>query len=95
MSTDNSERRQQNKYAREVLSGSEVRLSHRPASPQSQAGGGSTIPSVGEPRGIYIIAAAALLIIGLAVYVIAGFGPASIVFFLLSLVGMAGWLVFS
>lgn len=94
MSTDNSERRQQNKYAREVLSGSEVQLSHRPASPQSPSGG-AALPSVVEPRGIYLIAAGALLIIGLAVYVIAGFGPASIVFFLLSLVLMAGWFVFS
>lgn len=94
MSTDNSERRQQNRYAREVLSGSEVRLSHRSASPQSSSGG-SSLPSVVEPRGIYLITSAALLIIGLAVYVIAGFGPASIVFFLLSLVLMAGWFVFS
>ena len=95
MSTDNSERRQQNKYAREVLSGSEVRLSHRSASPQSATGGGVTLPSVVEPRGIYLISAASLLIVGLAVYVIAGFGPASIIFFLLSLVLMAGWFVFS
>ena len=95
MSTDNSERRQQNKYAREVLSGSEVQLSHRGASPQSHPSDGAALPSVVEPRGIYLIAAGALLIIGLAVYVIAGFGPASIVFFLLSLVLMAGWFVFS
>lgn len=95
MSTDNSERKQQNKYAREVLSGSDVQLSHRSTAPQAHAGGGVALPSVVEPRGIYLISAAALLIIGLAVYVIAGFGPASIIFFLLSLVLMAGWFVFS
>jgi len=94
MSTDNSERKQQNKYAREVLSGSEVKLSHRSSTPQSNPGGGLALPSLSDSRGIYVIAAIVLLIIGLGVYVVSGFGAASVIFFLLSLVLMAGWFVF-
>jgi hypothetical protein len=93
MSTDNSERKQQNKYAREVLSGSEVKLSHRSPTPQPNPGG-LAMPSLSNSRGIYAAAAIALLIIGLGVYIVSGFGPASVIFFLLSLVLMAGWFVF-
>ncbi len=94
MSTDNSERKQQNKYAREVLSGSEVKLSHRSPTPQPNPGGGLAMPSLSNSRGIYAAAAIALLVIGLGVYIVSGFGPASVIFFLLSLVLMAGWFVF-
>jgi hypothetical protein len=94
MSTENSERKQQNKYAREVLSGSEVTLSHRSSTPQPNPGGGLAMPLLSDSRGIYVAAAIALFIIGLGVYVVAGFGPASVIFFLLSLVLMAGWFVF-
>ena len=94
MSTDNGERKQQNKYAREVLSGSEVKLSHRSSAPQPTSGGGLALPSLSDSRGIYVAAAVALLIVGLGVYIVSGFGAASVIFFLLSLVLMAGWFVF-
>ena len=51
------------------------------------------MPSLSDSRGIYAAAAIALLIIGLGVYIVSGFGAASVIFFLLSLVLMAGWFV--
>lgn len=93
------DRQQANKYAREVLAGSQVVLGQRAAAPPpaaaaprpatAMAGTGIT-----APRALFTICLAILTLIALAVYAFSGFGTASVIFFILSLVLMAGWFVF-
>jgi len=92
------QRQQQNRYAREVIAGSDVRLTHRPAIPQAAAQPGVALPSISAigstTRVAYLLAVAALVLIGLGVYLFGGFELASVILFILSLVLMAGWFVF-
>ena len=92
------QRQQQNRYAREVIAGSDVRLSHRPAIPQPSPQTGVTLPSLSAigstTRLAYLIAVGALVLIGLGVYLFGGFELASVILFVLSLVLMAGWFIF-
>lgn len=91
------QRQQQNRYAREVIAGSEVHLSHRPALPQATPQQGLTLPNVGPLGGAragYLLAVAALILIAFGVYLFAGFELASVILFVLCLVLMAGWFMF-
>jgi hypothetical protein len=91
------QRQQQNRYAREVIAGSEVRLSHRPAVPQIAPQQSFTLPSVGSlgsARAGYLAAVIALVLIGVGVYFFGGFELASVILFILCLVLMAGWFIF-
>ncbi len=92
------QRQQQNRYAREVIAGSDVRLSHRPTVPQSPAQPGITLPSAGSIGGgarvAYLLAVGALVLISLGVYLFGGFELASVILFILSLVLMTGWFIF-
>jgi hypothetical protein len=90
------DRQQINKYAREVLSGSQVVIGQRPATPTASAP--RPAPAIGTglsaPRTMFIFCLALLTAIALVVYAISGFGTASIIFFILSLVLMSGRFVF-
>jgi hypothetical protein len=93
------DRQQANKYAREVLAGSQVVLGQRPAAPAPAAGTPRPTPAmvgtgITAPRALFAICLAILTLIALAVYAFSGFGTASVIFFILSLVLMAGWFVF-
>jgi hypothetical protein len=94
------DRQQANKYAREVLAGSQVVLGQRPAAtpPPAAATPRPATAMVGTgitaPRALFAICLAILTLIALAVYAFSGFGTASVIFFILSLVLMAGWFVF-
>ncbi|MGH2551188.1 MAG: hypothetical protein ACRDHN_17520 [Thermomicrobiales bacterium] len=90
------DRQQVNKYAREVLSGSQVVLGQRPAASAAAAprAAASIGPGLSAPRTMFVFCLAALTAIALIVYAISGFGTASIIFFILSLVLMSGRFVF-
>lgn len=90
------DRQQINKYAREVLSGSQVVIGQRPATPAQSAPRATVSIRTGlsAPRAMFIFCLAALTAIALIVYAISGFGTASIIFFILSLVLMSGRFVF-
>jgi hypothetical protein len=92
------DRQQANKYAREVLSGSQVVIGQRTAAPTPSPSAPRQAITIGTglsaPRAMFIFCLALLAAIGLIVYAISGFGTASVIFFILSLVLMAGWFVF-
>jgi hypothetical protein len=92
------QRQEQNRYAREVIAGSDVRLSHRPAVPQASTQPGFTVPTISAigstTRLAFLVAIAALILISIGVYFFGGFELASVILFVLSLVLMAGWFVF-
>lgn len=77
------------RQARQVISGSDIRP---PAysSTSYLADDGWLSP----PQKTYLIACGVLLVIALLVTFIFSFGAASVVFFLLALVLLAGWLIF-
>ena len=52
------------------------------------------MPPIGDPKSIYLICLGALAIAGVVVALVAGPLSASVVFFLVSLVLMAGFFVF-
>lgn len=91
-------RQQANQYAREVLSGSQVVIGQRPATPSPSPSAPRPAVTVGAgisaPRAMFILCLGLLAVIGLIVYALSGFGTASVIFFILSLVLMAGWFVF-
>ena len=90
-----------NRYAREVIAGNEVQLSHRPSSAvHSQASAprviSRSLPSPGSPaRTGYLLAIVAILLASVVLYLLLDFESASIGLFVLSLVLMAGWFVFT
>jgi hypothetical protein len=75
--------------ARQVLSGAEVR-------PPSTQGSfyASTQGLFSSSQRTYLITAGVLLVFGALLWVAFGFSVASIIFFILSLTLIAGWLVF-
>lgn len=76
--------------ARQVFSGADVRPpTHRQSVYFAQADGLFT-----SSQRTYLIAAGVLLVFGALLWAIFGFSVASIIFFLLSLTLIAGWLVF-
>lgn len=93
------QRQAQNRYAREVIAGSDVQLSHRPLIPQQPVQQFRPLPAislgkVGPVRAGYLLATVAIALASLAVYAFGGFEPASVTLFVLSLTLMAGWFVF-
>jgi hypothetical protein len=92
------DRQQANRYAREVLAGSQVVIGQRPAAPSALPSAPRPTVTIGTglsaPRTMFIFCLVVLAAIGLVVYAISGFGTASVIFFILSLVLMAGWFVF-
>jgi hypothetical protein len=92
------QRQEQNRYAREVIAGGDIRLSHRPAVPQAATQPGFTLPAISSvgstTRMAFLAAVAALVVISIGVYFFGGFELASVILFILSLVLMAGWFVF-
>ncbi|CAN5355006.1 hypothetical protein BH09CHL1_BH09CHL1_32170 [soil metagenome] len=90
------DRQQINKYAREVLSGSQVVLGQRPATPSASAPRATAAIGSGlsAPRTMFIFCLAFLTTIALIVYAISGFGTASLIFFIRRLVRMSGRFVF-
>jgi hypothetical protein len=93
------DRQQANKYAREVLAGSQVVIGQRPAtsaaSPLSAPRQAVVVGTgLSAPRVMFVLCLGMLAAIGLVVYAVSGFGTASVIFFILSLVLMAAWFVF-
>jgi Flp pilus assembly protein TadB len=89
------DRLQRARQARQVIAGSDVRP---PASPTYSSPSSSY---AAQPAGMfspaqrnYLIAVAVLLVLGLLLYLVFSFGVASIIFFLLALTLLAGWVVF-
>jgi Flp pilus assembly protein TadB len=75
--------------ARQVLSGADV----RPPTSQSSVYA-STSGLFSSSQRTYLISAGVLLVFGTLLWLIFGFSVASIIFFILSLTLIAGWLVF-
>lgn len=93
--------RARNRYAREVLAGNEIQLTHRASNlvPGFQSRGAATprtLPKAGTPAQTgYLGALLAITLASLVLYLVLDFESASIGLFILSLVLMAGWFVFS
>ncbi|HEY8447114.1 MAG TPA: hypothetical protein VIL01_08405 [Thermomicrobiales bacterium] len=79
------------RHARQVISGSEVRP---PATYRLSSAPASGPALVTPTQRNYLVGIAVLLVLGLLLYLFFGFSVASIVFFLLALTLLAGWLVF-
>ncbi len=77
------------RQARQVLSGSEV----RPPSTQSNVYAAASGLFTSSQR-TYLISLGVLIVLGLLLWLIFSMGVASIIFFLLALTLIAGWLVF-
>jgi len=92
---------ERNRYAREVIAGKDVQLSHRasnvvPVSPPRSLPSFRSVPSVGSPaRAGYLLAIVAIILASVALYALLDFESASVALFILSLVLMSGWFVFS
>jgi Flp pilus assembly protein TadB len=76
------------RQARQVISGAEVRPPSGPASVYANSG-----PFTPSQR-TYLISVLGLLVLGVLLLVVFSMGVASIIFFLLALTLIAGWLVF-
>lgn len=89
--TPEDDARARSARARQVISGSQVRppAAYPPAGPAPQEP-----PGLAREQLFYLAILAILLVLGLVLYLAFGFGVASIIFFLLALALMAGWLVF-
>jgi hypothetical protein len=96
-----AERQAQNRHAREVIAGNAVQLSHRPstvvtATSQRSTQSSRPLPTVATPAQLsYALALVAILLTSVALYAVLDFTAASVALFILSLVLMAGWFVFS
>ncbi|MCC6703634.1 MAG: hypothetical protein IT334_02085 [Thermomicrobiales bacterium] len=92
---------ERNRYAREVIAGKDVQLSHRvsnvvPSSQPRSLPSLRSAPSLGSPaRAGYLLAIVAIILASVALYALLDFESASVALFILSLVLMAGWFVFS
>jgi Flp pilus assembly protein TadB len=75
--------------ARRVIAGSDVRPPSRLSSAYLPETGG-----ISPPQRTYFIALAVLLVLALILWFFFGLGVASVIFFLLALTLIAGWLVF-
>lgn len=86
------DRLQRARQARQVIAGSDVRPPSSPTYGSSYAAHHEGLFSV--PQRNYLIAVGVLLLIGLLLVIAFSFGVASIIFFLLALTLLAGWVVF-
>jgi Flp pilus assembly protein TadB len=77
------------RQARQVISGSDVRP------PTTRSGVYTSSPELFTPsQRTYLIAIGALLLLGILLWLVFSMGVASVIFFLLALTLIAGWLVF-
>lgn len=93
------ERAARNRHAREVIAGLDVTpgMHQRVYLDEPRPGytpGRATLPRFDDPRMIYGLCLIVLLVAGTFVALFAGFMPASVVFFVASLVLLAGFFVF-
>jgi len=77
------------RHARQVISGSDLRSSPSLSGVYTAGGGLLT-----QSQRTYLIAVAVLLVLGVILWLLFSMGVASIIFFLLALTLIAGWLVF-
>jgi Flp pilus assembly protein TadB len=77
------------RQARQVLSGSEVRPPSTSSNIYAAANGLFT-----SSQRTYLISLGVLIVLGLLLWIVFSMGVASIIFFLLALTLIAGWLVF-
>lgn len=83
------DRLQQSRQARQILSGAEIR-------PPNRALGSYPAPTtmLTQPQMLYAAALGVLLVLGLLLWLLFGMDVASIIFFLLALGLLGGWLAF-
>ena len=91
-STSDDDRLTRARRARQVIAGSEIRIPPRAQYSLGYATHDHGLFSAAQRN--YLIALAVLLALGLVLYVVFSFGVASIIFFLLALTLLAGWIVF-
>lgn len=77
------------RQARQVLSGAEIRVPPARTNVYAASSGSFT-----QSQRTYLISLAVLLVLGLLLWLAFSMGVASIIFFLLALTLIAGWLVF-
>jgi hypothetical protein len=77
------------RHARQILSGAEIR-------PPTRISGSYPVSSnvLTQPQQMYAVALGILLVLGILLWLIFGMGVASIIFFLLALGLLGGWLAF-
>jgi Flp pilus assembly protein TadB len=90
--TPDDDRLQRSRQARQVIAGSDVRPPSSPSYGSSYAAPSAGMFSPAQRN--YLIAVAVLLVLGLLLYLVFSFGVASIIFFLLAMALLAGWVVF-
>ena len=86
------DRLQRSRQARQVIAGSDVRPPSSPVYASSYGVHDAGMFSAAQRN--YLIVLAVLLILGVLLYVVFSFGVASVIFFLLALALLAGWVVF-
>jgi hypothetical protein len=86
------DRLQRSRQARQVIAGSDIRPPSSPTYSPSYAVQPAGMFSPAQRN--YLIAVAVLLVLGILLYVVFSFGIASVIFFLLALALLAGWVVF-
>ncbi|HRA46602.1 MAG TPA: hypothetical protein PK819_00870 [Thermomicrobiales bacterium] len=84
-----TKKRNQGQFQRQIISGADV-------PPPSRTGSGFTAssPALTQPQMTYAAALGVLLIFGVLLWLVFGMGVASIIFFLLALGLLGGWLAF-
>lgn len=90
--TPDDDRLARARQARQVISGSDVRPPSSPTYSSTYATHDAGMFSPAQRN--YLIALAVLLVLGLLLTFIFSFGVASVIFFLLALTLLAGWVVF-
>ena len=88
-SATDKDRIQRSRSARQILSGAELSPPNRMSS--SYPAGNTTLT---QPQMVYGAALGVLLVLGLLLWLVFGLGVASIIFFLLGLGLLGGWLAF-
>ncbi len=79
------------RHARQVIAGSEIRP---PSSYRLSSSARAHEHALSPAQRNYLIGVFALLVLGVLLYLVFGFGVASIVFFLMALTLLFGWFVF-
>lgn len=82
-------RLQRSRQSRQVFSGAEIQ-----PPPRSLSSYGMSPSSLTQPQLLYASALGILLVLGLLLWLVFGMGVASIIFFLLALGLLGGWLAF-
>jgi hypothetical protein len=83
------DRLNRSRHARQILSGAEIRPPNRISSSYPVSSNVLT-----QPQQMYAAALGILLVLGILLWLIFGMGVASIIFFLLALGLLGGWLAF-